>query len=56
MRSVKRNYGKALLVKEFLGFTGDNELEKLMIFLEKIKEVQNVRTVDKRGWKDTDIF
>ena len=49
-RNISLNYGNALLVKPFRGID-DNELELLCSYLIPINDMQNVRAIDKRGWK-----
>lgn len=44
------NYGNAIYIKEFKG-EPDDELKRLSEYLQKIKEVPNVRNIEKRGWR-----
>lgn len=46
------SYGNLVRVKPYLGETEDDELEKLMRYLEILKTVENVRKVEKRNWKN----
>ena len=46
------NYGNAIYPKEFLGDLKDNELKLLSDYLKQLKDVDNVRTIEKRGWRD----
>lgn len=46
----KRNYGNAIYPKEYLGSESDDELNKLASYLDSIKNVENVRGIEKRGW------
>jgi carboxy-terminal domain RNA polymerase II polypeptide A small phosphatase len=48
---ARRNYGNVIYPKEYLGDSGDNELLLLFKYLMKIKDVENVRTIEKRNWK-----
>ncbi len=48
---LERNYGNYIRVAEFTGQQGDEELRKLMLYLPKLVDVENVRTVEKRFWK-----
>ena len=48
---VERNYGNAIIVSEFNGDPNDGELAKLIKYLETIGPVENVRAVDKIGWR-----
>jgi len=50
---LSKNYGNLVRVQEFLGDPKDNELEMLMKYLLVLKEVENIRCVEKRGWKST---
>jgi RNA polymerase II subunit A small phosphatase-like protein len=44
------NYGNAIYPKEFLGDLQDDELKKLAKYLKSLKDKNNVRTIEKRGW------
>ena len=46
---VKDNFGNAIYIKEFSG-SPDNELSKLSQYLQQLKEIGNVRVIEKRGW------
>lgn len=48
---VERNYGNAIIVGEFNGQLDDDELPELLKYLKSIGTVENIRTVDKRGWR-----
>ncbi|WP_264788151.1 HAD family hydrolase [Aureispira anguillae] len=45
------NYGNAIYPKEYLGENEDNELLFLLEYLSKLKNIENVREIEKRGWK-----
>ena len=45
------NYGNLIQVAPFVGDPNDNELKLLWPYLETFKHIENVRTVEKRGWK-----
>lgn len=47
---VANCYGNAIYIKEFLGIP-DNELKLLTGYLKWIKDVENVRMIEKRFWK-----
>eukprot|EP00005_Dracoamoeba_jomungandri_P000796 CAMPEP_0174249764 /NCGR_PEP_ID=MMETSP0439-20130205/111_1 /TAXON_ID=0 /ORGANISM="Stereomyxa ramosa, Strain Chinc5" /LENGTH=169 /DNA_ID=CAMNT_0015329665 /DNA_START=648 /DNA_END=1158 /DNA_ORIENTATION=+ len=47
----QRNYGNAIGIEGYWGTPDDNELLHLMNYLELIGKEQNVRTLDKRNWK-----
>ncbi len=48
---VKNAYGNAIYVTEFNGDPADNELEVLGDYLLRFKDMENVRRVEKRGWR-----
>jgi len=48
--NVVTNYGNAIIVKPFIG-KDDDELLLLNNYLETLKDEENVRKIDKRGWK-----
>lgn len=50
-RKLCRNYGNLVCVNDFLGNKNDDELLKLMRYLVKLKNVDNVRKIEKRGWQ-----
>ena len=50
-QKLERNYGNALYVTPFLGDANDGELRRLARYLETIREVANVRSLEKRGWR-----
>lgn len=49
------NYGNAIYISEFTGNPDDQELKLLMSYLETIKFVNNVREIEKRGWRERAI-
>ncbi len=44
------NYGNSIYIKEFIG-DKDDELKKLLIYLRQLKDADNVRVIEKRGWE-----
>lgn len=48
----QRNYGNAIYPTEYLGIPEDGELLQLLQYLIQIKDVPNVRAVEKRHWRD----
>ncbi len=48
----QENYGNAIYVAEFKGDQDDNELLELTEYLAILKQVANVRKVEKRNWKE----
>ncbi|MEO7046177.1 MAG: HAD family hydrolase [Ferruginibacter sp.] len=47
----RNNYGNAVYIKEFTGDKTDEELEHLHDYLLTLKKVENVRKIEKRGWR-----
>lgn len=52
---VANSYGNAIYIKEFNGEPDDQELTHLMAYLETIKDLDNVRILEKRGWRSNQI-
>jgi carboxy-terminal domain RNA polymerase II polypeptide A small phosphatase len=48
---TRSNYGNAVYINEFTGRQDDEELMHLQQFLLTLKTVPNVRTIEKRGWR-----
>lgn len=48
---TRNNYGNAIYIKEFTGDKNDEELKFLHDYLLTLKEVDNVRSIEKRGWR-----
>lgn len=48
--NLARQYGNVIAVSRFRGDPDDRELMGLIDYLEILKEVSDVRTVEKRGW------
>ena len=51
-QKLERNYGNLVRVTEWLGETQDRELLLLTQYLRDLKDVANVRSVEKRGWQN----
>ena len=49
-RKVRRHYGNAVYVPPFLGDPADEVLPGLARYLMSLRDVANVRTLEKRGW------
>ena len=49
---TKDNYGNAVYVNAFEGDQTDSELKILAEYLNSIKDSQNVRSFEKREWKN----
>ena len=47
----RTNYGNAISIKEFTGDTTDRELQFLYKYLLTFKTIDNVRAIEKRGWR-----
>jgi len=52
-RKLERSYGNYIRVSAFCGDPGDKELGKLESYLHWLKDTPNVRSVDKRSWRNT---
>lgn len=50
-QKVERNYGNAIYVASYFGEADDEELLGLTAYLKSIHADDNVRRVEKRGWK-----
>lgn len=46
------NYGNAIYPKEYLGRKPDNELQLLMRYLLRVKDLTTVRNTEKRHWRE----
>ena len=51
-RKLCRNYGNLVRVKSFEGDKNDDELASLVKYLVELGSVENVREIEKRGWKN----
>lgn len=51
-QKAERNYGNAIYVPPFYGDPGDDVLKRLGQFLTTLTEIPDVRTVEKRGWRN----
>ncbi len=49
---TKSNYGNAIYIKAYSGDNADEELRLLYSYLLSIKNQENVRTIEKRGWRN----
>ncbi|MEL6181889.1 MAG: HAD family hydrolase, partial [Myxococcota bacterium] len=50
-RKYERSYGNLVPVEPFLGNPNDRELLALIHYLEHLRDVPNVRAIEKRGWQ-----
>ncbi len=48
----RNSYGNLVRVKPYFGEIDDDEFEKLMLYLDILKDVENVRKVEKRNWRN----
>lgn len=53
IETARNNYGNIINIKKFMGDDNDNELLKLISYLEKIKNEPNFRSIEKRGWNQS---
>jgi TFIIF-interacting CTD phosphatase-like protein len=51
-RKWEQSYGNLITVKPFEGDETDRELPDLLIYLDTLKHEQNIRRIEKRGWRD----
>jgi RNA polymerase II subunit A small phosphatase-like protein len=49
------NYGNLVRIAEYVGDPSDNELPALLRYLELLGSVENVRAVEKRGWRSSPV-
>ena len=47
----EQGYGNLVRVSPFTGDAGDDELPRLSTYLQTLRDVENVRTVEKRNWQ-----
>jgi TFIIF-interacting CTD phosphatase-like protein len=48
----EQSYGNLIAVKPFQGDRFDRELEHLLIYLDTLRSVKNIRSIEKRWWRD----
>jgi len=48
---LQRNYGNLLRITPFYADPADDELLRVMPFLDQLSTVENIRNVEKRGWR-----
>ena len=51
-KKVERNFGNAIYVKPYFGDPDDSELRHLSSYLKSLSQLPNVRSVEKRGWRN----
>ncbi len=52
---VQQTYGNAIYIKPYLGEAADEELSYLAAYLLTLEDVENVRTVEKRHWRQKQL-
>ena len=50
-RKLERNYGNLVRIKSWMGEANDGELLRLKSYLLELKEIENIRAAEKRGWE-----
>jgi len=50
---VSRQYGNAIYIKPFKGERDDRELVYLLKYLQRIRDAENFRTLEKRKWRSS---
>jgi TFIIF-interacting CTD phosphatase-like protein len=48
----EKSYGNLITVKPFEGDESDRELEHLLIYLDILKNEKNIRSIEKRWWRE----
>jgi RNA polymerase II subunit A small phosphatase-like protein len=48
----RQNYGNVIYPREYLGDAADDELPQLLRYLLQLKDAENVRTIEKRNWRN----
>ncbi|WP_396135844.1 NIF family HAD-type phosphatase [Chamaesiphon sp. VAR_69_metabat_338] len=48
----EKSYGNLIEIRPFEGDESDRELEYLLIYLDTLKNEKNIRSVEKRGWRE----
>lgn len=52
-KKLERNFGNAIYVKPYLGESEDDELLRLSAYLRTMEVVDDVRPIEKRGWRNS---
>lgn len=52
---LSRNYGNAIYVQPFTGQPNDDELGRLLPYLLSLRDVADVRRIEKRGWRTAQL-
>jgi len=48
----RSSYGNLVRVKSFLGEIEDDELKHLIVYLERLNKIENIRQFEKRNWRN----
>jgi TFIIF-interacting CTD phosphatase-like protein len=48
----RNSYGNLVRIKPFFGEIDDNELKRLIIYLERLNSTENIRKTEKRNWQN----
>jgi TFIIF-interacting CTD phosphatase-like protein len=48
----RNSYGNLIRIKPFFGEVDDSELKRLIVYLERLKSVENIRKTEKRNWQN----
>ena len=48
----EKSYGNLVTVKPFEGDRSDRELKYLLVYLDTLRNEENIRSIEKRGWRD----
>lgn len=48
----RSSYGNLVRVTPFFGETDDDELKHLIVYLERLKKIENIRKFEKRDWRN----
>ena len=51
-RKIARQYGNLVRVVDFTGSPQDDELRLLSLYLPQLSERNDIRSIEKRGWRD----
>jgi RNA polymerase II subunit A small phosphatase-like protein len=51
-KKLLKHYKNLVYINEYIGQKEDNELERLVHYLDDLKGVKNIRTIEKQGWQN----
>ncbi len=49
---LRKNYGNLVIIDEYRAQKNDNELLRIINYLDDLKNETNIRSIEKRGWKN----